>query len=283
MNRISKMKKQIITFQGEYGAFSEQAAIEFFGVDSIPTPCENFRDVFESVKRKQSIFGIIPIENSLFGSVHQNFDLLQEYSLHIVGELKLRIRMNLLALPKTKLRDIRHVYSHPQGLGQSDKFLRSLKNITLHPYYDTAGAAKMISKKQLSTSAAIASVQAAKHYELKVIRKNIETDHRNFTRFLVISRDAIQPQKNPRTSLIFATKHIPGSLVDCLSVFAERKINLLKIESRPFVGKPWEYLFFVDVATDQNSSSFVSAMKQLKKFISYFKILGSYEAGKIIR
>ena len=283
MNQISNMEKPTIAFQGEYGAFSEQAALAYFGSESTPVPYENFRDVFESVKKKKTSFGIVPIENSLFGSVHQNFDLLQEYSLFIVGELKLRIRMNLLALPKTQLRNIRHVYSHPQGLGQSDKFLRTLKNITLHPFYDTAGAAKMIAAKQLSTSAAIASIQAAKHYKLNVVRKDIETDHRNFTRFLVLSRSATQPNKKPRTSLIFATKHIPGSLVQCLSVFAERKINLLKIESRPFVGKPWEYLFFVDVAADQRNNNFIAAQKQLKKFISYLKILGSYESGKIIR
>ncbi|MFA6456606.1 MAG: prephenate dehydratase [Bacteroidota bacterium] len=272
-----------VSFQGEYGAFSEQASVAFFGSDCQPIPRENFRDVFEDVKRKRTPVGIVPIENSLFGSVHQNFDLLQEYPLHIIGEVKLRIRMNLMALPATSLKNVRNVYSHPQALGQSDLFLRSLKDVTLHQYYDTAGAAKMIAERQLNTSAAIASEQAAKHYDLKILKKGIETDHRNFTRFLVLSRKSVQPGPHAKTSLIFATRHVPGSLVHCLSLFADRHINLLRIESRPFVGKPWEYLFFADLETDQKNQDCISAIRQLKKMTTYVKILGSYEIGKVVK
>ncbi|MFA6468855.1 MAG: prephenate dehydratase [Bacteroidota bacterium] len=272
-----------VSFQGEYGAFSEQAAVAYFGDNCQPVPRENFRDVFEDVKRKRSPVGIVPIENSLFGSVHQNFDLLQEYPLHIIGEVKLRIRMNLMALPSTPLKNIRNVYSHPQALGQSDVFLRSMKNVTLHQYYDTAGAAKMIAERQLNTSAAIASEQAAKHYQLKIVKRGIETDHRNYTRFLVLSREPGQPLRHAKTSLIFATRHIPGSLVHCLSLFAKQHINLLRIESRPFVGKPWEYLFFADVETDQRNPDCISAIRQLKKMTTYIKILGSYEVGKVVK
>lgn len=270
------------SFQGEYGAFSEQAAVAYFHNECLPVPREQFRDVFDDVKKKRSNVGIIPIENSLFGSVHQNFDLLQEYPLHIIGEVKLRIRMNLMALPTTALKNIRHIYSHPQALGQSDKFLRTLKNVTLHQYYDTAGAAKMIASRRLTTAAAIASEQAAKHYQLKILKKGIETDHRNFTRFLLISRTPLTPVKKGKTSIIFATRHEPGSLVRCLSVFAERKINLLKIESRPFVGKPWEYLFFVDVGEIQGTPALEDAFRHLKRCTSYIKILGSYETGKVV-
>ncbi len=277
------MKKLKIAFQGEYGAFSEQAAIAYFGKKCAPTPKENFKDVFEDVVHKRSAFGIIPIENSVFGSVHQNFDLLQEFSLQIIGELKLRIKMNLMALPGTSIKDLHHVYSHPQGLGQSDKYLRSLKNVTLHPFYDTAGAAKMIADEGRMDSAAIASEQAAAHYGLTILKKSIETDHRNFTRFLVLSTKAIQPRQKSKTSLIFATKHIPGSLVHCLSAFAERDINLLKIESRPFIGKPWEYLFFVDIDSNQSSYKCIAAMKKLEEHTSYLKILGSYEVGKVVK
>jgi len=277
------MKKITASFQGEYGAFSEQAAIAYFQNDCTAVPRENFRDVFDDVRKGRSDFGVIPIENSLFGSVHQNFDLLQEYSLNIVGEIKLRIKMNLMALPTTTLRNIRNVYSHPQALGQSDVYLRTLKNVKLHQFYDTAGAAKMIATKQLTTSAAIASEQAARHYSLKILKKGIETDHRNFTRFIILSKRKSHPAQHAKTSLIFATKHVPGSLVHCLSLFADRKINLLKIESRPFVGKPWEYLFFVDVESDQNDRDFVSAFKELKKMTSSVKILGSYEIGKVVQ
>ena len=271
-----------ISFQGEYGAFSEQAAVAYFHNHCSVIPRENFRDVFEDVQRGRSTFGVIPVENSLFGSVHQNFDLLQEYSLKIVGEVKLRIKMNLMALPDTKLGDIKDVYSHPQALGQSDSFLRKLKNVTIHQFYDTAGAAKMIAEKQLLTSAAVASEQAALHYDLKILKKGIETDHRNFTRFVVLSKKAIRPEHRAKSSLIFATKHVPGSLVHCLSLFSERKINLLKIESRPFVGKPWEYLFFVDVESNQTNREFASALKALKEMTSYLKFLGSYEIGKVV-
>lgn len=271
-----------ISFQGEYGAFSEQAALAYFGSSCVPVPRENFRDVFEDVRKKRAAAGIVPIENSLFGSVHQNFDLLQEYPLFIIGEVKLRIRMNLLALPSTSLRDIRDVYSHPQALGQSDAFLRTLKNVRLHQYYDTAGAAKMIAEEQRPEAAAIASVQAAAHYGLKIVKKNIETDHRNFTRFIVLSGTPARTDGPAKTSLIFATRHVPGSLVRCLSLFAERNVNILKIESRPFIGKPWEYLFFVDVGKDQHDPDLSSALKQLKKYTSSLKILGSYHIGKVV-
>ncbi|MEI7906077.1 MAG: prephenate dehydratase [Bacteroidota bacterium] len=277
------MTKTKVSFQGEFGAFSEQAAVAYFQNKCAVIPRENFRDVFEDVAQKRSAFGVIPIENSLFGSIHQNFDLLQEFSLKIVGEVKLRIKMNLMALPGTALGDLKDVYSHPQALGQSDTFLRKLKNVKLHQFYDTAGAAKMIAEKQLITSAAIASEQAAKHYDLNILKKGIETDHRNFTRFIVLSKTAVPSSAPAKTSLIFATKHVPGSLVHCLSLFAERKINLLKIESRPFVGKPWEYLFFVDVESNQTNREFASALKKLKGMTSYLKILGSYEIGKVVQ
>ena len=277
------MKQLKISFQGEFGAFSEQAALAYFGNGCDPVPRENFRDVFEDVKRGKCDFGIVPVENSLFGRVHQNSDLLQEFPLNIVGEVKLRIRMNLMALPSAKLNDIRDVYSHPQALGQSDKFLRSLKEVKLHQFYDTAGAAKMVAEATSTTTAAIASEQAARHYGLKILKKGIETDHRNFTRFVVLSKKEIVPKARAKTSLIFATKHIPGSLVQCLSLFSERKINLMKIESRPYVGKPWEYLFFVDVEADRRDTDFNAAYKQLKKFTSYLKVLGSYDIGKVVK
>lgn len=277
------MKTVKVSFQGEYGAFSEQAATAYFGSKCLVVPRPQFRDVFDDIKRKRSDFGIIPIENSLFGSVHQNFDLLQEYPLHIIGELKLRIRMNLMALKSVAQSAVRHVYSHPQALGQCDTFLQSMNNVTLHQFYDTAGAAKMIAEEQRFDSAAIASEQAARHYGLRILKKGIETDHRNFTRFLVLSRSPVQPTGKSKTSLLFATHHRPGSLVHCLSLFSDRKINLMKIESRPFVGKPWEYLFFVDLESDRRNPRFIDALARLKSLASYVKILGSYHIGKVVK
>ena len=272
-----------ISFQGEHGAFSEQAAINYFGLKNNFIECENFRDVFDSVLKSKTNFGIIPIENSLFGSIHQNFDLLFEYNLKIIGEIKLRVRMNLMALPKTKLLDLKNVYSHPQAIGQSDKFLRTLKNVKVHPFYDTAGAAKYISSEKKIDSAAIASVAAAKYYKLNILKKGIESDKNNFTRFVVISKIGKIEKQDSKTSLIFSLKHTPGSLQNCLNIFASRNLNLLKIESRPYVGKPWEYLFFVDVANDKNFSKIADALKELKTETTYLKILGSYKYGRIVK
>ncbi len=254
----------------------------YFGDRCRLVPRESFRELFEDVRERRSDFAVLPIENSLFGSIHQNYDLLQAHDVFIVGEIKLRIQMNLLALPGVTLRNVRHVYSHPQGLGQSDLFLRTLPNVTIHPYYDTAGAAKMIADEHRSDAAAIASIQAAEHYKLKVLRRGIESDHRNFTRFLVISRKAAKPKKHSKTSLIFATKNIPGALFKGLAVFALRNINLLKIESRPLIGRPWEYLFYVDIQGDPGDQECAHALRHLQELTSYYKNLGSYETGRVV-
>ncbi|MHB1048973.1 MAG: prephenate dehydratase [Bacteroidota bacterium] len=274
------MKLQLVSYQGEPGAFSEKAALAYFGPKSIPVPRPNFRDVFDDVARRRSSFGIIPIENSLFGSIAQNYDLLWEYPLAIVGEIKVQIHHCLMVMPGVSLKDVRHVYSHPQAIGQCEVYLRSLKNATVHQFYDTAGAAKMIADEHRIDSAAIASEQAARHYGLTILRKNIETDHRNYTRFVILSKKSLALKGSGKTSLLFATKHVPGSLVRCLSAFAERDINIEKIESRPITGKPWEYIFYLDINADDHTQ-FLSSMRALRKHASYVKILGSYSQGKV--
>ncbi len=274
-------KKTIVVYQGEPGAFSEQAALAYFGNSCSVTARETFREVFNDVL-KNNQFGIVPVENSLFGSVLQNFDLLQEFPLYIIGEIKLRIKMNLMALPNVPLKNIRHIYSHPQGLGQSDKFLRTLKNVALHQFYDTAGAAKMIAEEKRTDAAAIASEQAAHHYGLHILKKSIETDHRNFTRFVVLSKKVKIARGKTKTSLIFATKNKPGSLHQCLSIFAEAGINLLKIESRPLIGKPWEYLFFVDIQGNGTEKNCRNAIEELQSKTLYCKNLGSYAVGNVV-
>ncbi len=271
-----------VSYQGEPGAFSEQAAKSYFGRGCKAIARESFRDIFEDVLKKRSAYAMVPIENSLHGSVHQNYDLLWKYNLFIVGEVKLRIKMNLLTLPGTKLNNVRAVYSHPQALGQCEKFLHTLKGVSVNPFYDTAGAAKMIAAERRVDAAAIASSQAASDYGLVILRAGIENDHRNYTRFLVVARKQLRPRNNPKTSLIFATKNIPGALFKCLSVFALRNINLLKIESRPLVGTPWEYLFYVDIEGDAKKSDCLNALKHLQELTSSYKILGSYETGVIV-
>jgi len=271
-----------ISYQGEPGAFSEQAAKAFFGNACRTIARETFHEIFEDVVRNTSAFAVVPIENSLHGSVHQNFDLLWKFPVVITGEIKLRIKMNLLALPGVKIKDVRAVFSHPQALGQCEKYLRSMKRVTVNPFYDTAGAAKMIAAERRRDAAAIASLQAAEDYGLSVLRAGIESDHRNFTRFVIIGTKQIRPKRNAKTSLIFTTKNIPGALFKCLSVFALRNINLLKIESRPIVGAPWEYLFYLDIEGDAREKECANAFNHLQELTSYFKSLGSYETGTIV-
>jgi len=271
-----------VSFQGEHGAFSEQAALSYFGPRAVTVPCAQFRDVFDAVRKRRVRFGIVPVENSLFGSIAQNYDLLLEYPLTIVGELKLRIRHCLLALPGVPLKKVRHVFSHPQALGQSDRFLRTLPGVQVHQFYDTAGAAKMLADEGRTDAAAVASLQAAAHYGLRVLRKGIETDRRNYTRFAVLAAEPRAPRRRPKTTLAFKTAHTPGSLAACLAAFAEQEIDLLKIESRPIVGSPWEYVFYVDIDSAPHRPRCAAALRGLRRHASFIKVLGSYEAGNVV-
>ena len=277
------MKKFTVTFQGERGAFSEQAARAYFGKSAATYPVETFDQVFESARRRKGMYGIVPIENSLYGSVHQNYDLLQRYDLHIIGEIKLRIVHALVVNHGVQMRDIKYIFSHPQALGQCEKFLRRVKNKEIVSYYDTAGAAKTIKEEQRKDAAAIASTEAARVYGLRVLRIGIESDHQNYTRFLILSKTDYITRYNAKTSIIFSIKNMPGALCKALSVFALRDIDLYKIESRPIIGKPWEYLFYLDFRGSITHNSCRKAIDHLKEITSYLKILGSYPEGKTIR
>jgi prephenate dehydratase len=269
-----------VAFQGERGAFSEQAGIAFFGEKMEPVAFNTFEDVFKSVKKGFVDFGVIPIENSLYGSIHQNYDLLQKYNVFIVGEIKLRIRHYLLANYGVSLKDIKKIYSHPQALAQCEKFLKRLSDVEIIPTYDTAGSAKMIKEKKIMDGAAIAGKQAGKFYGLKILKAGIENHEKNFTRFLILSREKIIASENPKTSIIFTTKNIPGALYRALGVFAKRDINLLKIESRPIIGQPWRYMFYLDFEGSIEERVCSDAIKELKRLTDYYKFLGTYEKGR---
>ncbi|HEV8538997.1 MAG TPA: prephenate dehydratase [Bacteroidota bacterium] len=274
--------KHRVAFQGEHGAFSELAAKHFFGKSMVASPVKTFDDVFKAVLRRSVDAGIVPVENSLYGSIHQTYDLLRKHSLNIIGELKLRIVHALMANRGVTLRDVNFIYSHPQALGQCESFLNRLKNCEIVAVYDTAGAAKMIKEERRTDAAAIASLEAARVYGLNVLKRGIESDHRNFTRFLILSRKKIIATAGAKTSIIFSMKDIPGALFKALSVFALRGINLHKIESRPIVGKPWEYLFYLDFQGTIRDEACRKALGHLREIASYLKILGSYPAGKTI-
>ena len=262
------------SFQGERGAYSEEAATVFFGRSVTAKPCKTLKEVFRSVEEKSVDYGIVPAENSLEGSINQTYDLLLETPLKICGEVKVRVRHCLLTLPGTKIEELKVVYSHPQALAQCAAFIQRLGLDTI-PAYDTAGSAKMLVEKQLKAGA-IASERAAEIYGLNVLRKGIEDFSENFTRFFVLGRTDASLTGKDRTSIVFATTHTPGSLHSALGELASRQINLTKIESRPIRGTPWEYNFFVDFEGHQNDPMVSEAINALRDSTAMLKILGSY-------
>jgi prephenate dehydratase len=267
-----------IAFQGEAGAYSEQAIFGYFGsVESLP--CESFDVVFEAVKSGVCDSALIPIENSLAGSIHQNYDLLLRYNLHIVGEYLLRVQHCLIALPAARKEEIRRVISHPQALSQCAGYLRSL-GIMPEPVYDTAGSVKMLKESGASDTAAIASRRAAELYGMQILEEGIEDNPENYTRFLAISSESIRPESEAKTSIVFTLKNVPGALFKALSVFALRDIDLTKIESRPLVGKPWEYLFYIDFIGATHEEKTKRALDHLGEYAVTLRVLGSYPRFK---
>lgn len=263
-----------ISFQGEPGAYSEQAVFNYFGTVETK-PCESFDVVFDSVVSDECEYGLIPIENSLAGSIHQNYDLLLRHDLHIVGEYPLRVQHCLIALPGAKKEDIKRAISHPQALGQCAAYLRRL-GIKAESAYDTAGSVKMLKESGERDTAAVASRRAAELYGMQILEEGIEDNPENYTRFLAISKMAVKPDGEAKTSIVFTLKNQPGALFKALSVFALRDIDLTKIESRPLQGKPWEYLFYIDFigATEEERSK--RALDHLGEYALMVRVLGSY-------
>ncbi len=263
-----------VAFQGERGSFSEDAVTKFFGTVAL-LPCRYLPDVFEAVAQDQANFGVVPVENSQAGSINESYDLLLKYELAIFGEVDLRINHCLLALPGESLESIKTVYSHPQALAQCEEFLRKL-GADIMPTYDTAGSAKMIRERELKSCAAIASERVSQIYQMNILAQNIQTNPNNYTKFFVISNE--KPLYGPRnkTSLIFATKNVPGSLYSSLGVFATRGINLTKLESRPTKDRPWEYIFYADFEGHVEDAICQQALAELQDHVTFLKLLGSY-------
>jgi prephenate dehydratase len=270
-----------IAYQGEAGAYSEAAAMKFHA-DAEPLPCPAFDDVFNAVEAGRAQCGVLPIENSIGGTIHRNYDLLQQHDeLTIVGEVELPVIHCLAALPGTKLADINQIYSHPQALAQCDRYLRSLTGVEIVATYDTAGSAKLIRDRQLTTTAAIASERAASIFNLDVLKTSIQDYADNITRFLIVTRpdaaaNVMGPREPNKTTVVFTLPNVPGSLFRALSVFALRDIDVTKIESRPIPGRPWEYLFYLDVAAGAHELRAARALMHLAEFAPSSKTLGSY-------
>ncbi len=264
-----------VAFQGEPGAYSESAVYQFFGSKTQVKPCMDFRDVFESVKRLGVDAGVVPVENSIEGSVNQNYDLFFNYDLKVCGEVIVKIAHCLIANPGASLDQIKTVYSHPQALAQCRSFLEHLKYEQI-PAYDTAGSVKLIKEQKLMSAAAIASERAAEIYGMQILAKDIADNKENYTRFFVLSEEDSPVTSKDKTSIIFSAKHEPGSLYHALGEFAKRKINLTRIESRPTKKTAWEYNFYLDFEGHRTEPKCAETLKALEKYTTFIKILGSY-------
>lgn len=272
-----------VAFQGVHGAYSEVAAKKLLGLSCQTYPLETFERVFESVEKAHVERGIIPIENSLAGSIHQNYDLLLSRRLHIVGETYLRIEHALSCHPASSLRRLRYVRSHPQALAQCSRFFARHKKLTPVAYFDTAGAAKSLVENRTIDTGAIASAYAARLYGLIVLKNNVEDQPDNYTRFLVLSRKPWRPRTGTasKSSIAFIPKRNEvGVLFKILGVFSLRGIDLLKIESRPNPQSPFEYLFYLDLLGSSNEKQVARAFDHLQEMVMNFRLLGSYPLGK---
>ena len=265
-----------ISFQGERGAYSEDAAISFFSEKIDTIPCSTFAEVVESTEQSKTQYAVLPVENSLEGSVGESYDLLLSTNLIAVGEIYYRVKHCLLGFDK--IENIDTVYSHPQALGQCRKFIQSHKLKTV-PTYDTAGSAKIIKEINKKSVSCIASKRASEIYQVPIIAEGIEDNASNYTRFLVLSK--IPSKDSNKTSIIFSVKHEAGALFNILKEFNDCKVNLTKIESRPNKSTPWEYNFYVDFDGTQEDPKIMDLLSKIENHSLFLKILGSYKKAKI--
>ncbi len=274
-----------VAFQGELGAFSTDAAHKLLGDRIQLIPCETFDLMFAAVEARDADYCLAPLENSLFGSVYQNYDLLLKHDFQIVGETTLRIVHSLIVAPETKLEHVRLVYSHPVALGQCRNFLHANPGMKPIVAYDTAGSVKLIMESREAGAAAIASASAAEVYGAEVIVVGIEDDPQNFTRFSLLARAeeaAAHPPpeiESAKTSIVFALENKTGSLYRAMAVFALRDLDLTKIESRPLIGRPWEYSFYLDFIGHTEEKRVQNALAHLAEFAANVKVLGCYKAA----
>ncbi len=273
--------RAIVAVQGELGSYSELAAREFFCAPIAIRPCATFEELFAAVARGEAEYGMAPIENSLGGSIHPVWELLAEQALPIIGEILLRVDHCLIAHPGTRLDQVRRVCSHPQALAQCQEYLRTLGNVVQEEVYDTAGAVKMIKESGSREAAAIASAQAAADYDMAILAENIQTDQRNFTRFLILGhRPGPAGGGALKTTLILSLPDTARALPEVLSSLTSRHIEVLKVESRKRLGYPWEYLFYIEVSGDAADPRLKAALAEIGSQSTWLRLVGSYPPGR---
>jgi prephenate dehydratase len=266
-----------VAIQGEAGSFSHAAAREALGPDVQLVPCPTFEDLFRAVEADQATRGVVPIENSLAGSVYEAYDALGAHALHVVGETQVRVRHCLVVRPETLLGDVRRVASHPVALAQCRRFFLDHPAVAPVPAYDTAGSVRDLLAGRLDADAAIGSALAAQLYGGEILLEGIEDHPENYTRFLVVAREPGPLEGTSKTSLVFLLPNVPGSLHRAMGVFATRGLDLTKIESRPLLGRPWEYVFYLDVLGDPRGAV-ADALAELAGLARDLRVLGAYPA-----
>ncbi|MGH4137958.1 prephenate dehydratase [Clostridium sp.] len=274
-------EKLTVGFYGVKGSFSEEALKGYFGEEVDTKSLSEFEDIFLDLIYGKINYGVIPIENSSTGAISEVYDLLNKYNFYIIGEKYLKISQNLMGIKESTLDEIKEVYSHSQGLEQSMEFLKGYKHWKLVPFNSTAKSAELVCERQDKTLAAIASSKAAEIYGLKILQKNVNSNATNTTRFVVIGKEMETTDESNKISLVLSTTHKAGSLYSILKYFAENNINLLKIESRPIVDKPWEYFFYIDLEGNINENKVVTAIDLIKMNSRYFKTLGNYRSAML--
>lgn len=269
------MQHKRVAIQGIRASFHEEAAFKFFGTDIETIECESFKKTCEVLKNKQADFVVMAIENSIAGSLLPNYTLLREYNFSIVGEVYLAIQLHLLALPGVKFEDIKHVQSHPIAIRQCSDFFEEFPHLQAVESSDTAACAKKIREENLTDTAAIANLLAAKLYDLEVMERRIESNKKNFTRFLILANKPLENVDINKASLSFQVGNTVGSLADVLNIFASHHINMSKIQSMPVLGKRNEYNFYVDIEW-KKSADYDSAIRKVLKHTINFTIMGEY-------
>lgn len=270
-----------VAFQGEYGAFSESAVRRILGSEVTLHPCETFDDMFDAVRSSAADCCVSPIENSLAGSIHRNYDLIIDSGLRIFGETNVRIVHNVIAAPAVTLANVRRIYSHPVALAQCLRFFRANPEIEAIPTHDTAGAVREVLQRQRPDEAAIASARAAEIYGGSILASSVEDHQQNFTRFLLLAAGTsdiqpVEPARRWKTSLMLRLPDKPGALFRALGAFALLDIDLSKIESRPIEGRPWEYAFYIDVIGNRTEAPLERAISNLEQMAEELHVLGSY-------